>query len=114
MTNKHRPMANMVRRQLKAEASAVIVLGAPAGSDYGFDGQDAIARRLPEVLRHVADLIEADLEDHRKKAPDRPPKHYEAPAPANGLSPQPVVVWHECLTCGLGESDLEPHNHSGS
>ena len=90
-------LAGALRMVSKADGVVLVVLGGVDGNGYQFTGDPTTCRRLPEVLRDVANNIEADLEEGSRVRADRRAKDAIRAAAGETLSPQDVVV--------------EPHTH---
>ena len=59
---KYDDLATLCREQVKAQGVAVIVIGGDRGHGFAMQVYDAdLARRLPDMLRRMADEIEQSL-----------------------------------------------------
>ena len=61
---KYDALATHVREQARARGVAVIVFAGHLGSGFSVQGDEEMTRRLPAMLRLMADDIEKDVADN--------------------------------------------------
>lgn len=63
------PVGDMIRADAKVQGGCLIVLGSPGHNGFACQLSHEHLRRVPALLRNLADQIEADLLDLRTQTP---------------------------------------------
>lgn len=70
---KYDDLCTYVREQAKAQGAIILVLGGEQGEGFCCQADLAVTAALPQILRHIADTMQADLERDVLNLMEAPP-----------------------------------------